>query len=263
MVARSRSPSYPSTSIEYALELVRKIHQVERTNPIDREVAAKAMGYTGISGRSATVLSDLSQYGLLDKAGKSEVRVTPLAVDLLYPDDRQSYQDALKQAVNKPELFQRIMDRFTDGRPSANALQSFLIKQDFTHAAIPAAVRAFQETFSYLENKIESDSNSLRQPTVEESVVNQRVEESSKVQDLTPSETSRAAEKPILGNSREMPLVTGADISFSQKKIWLGGVITNQVEADELIATINALKPMLQKEPLVDRKEGESGSIFD
>lgn len=250
MATRTRSPSYPSTSINQAIDLVRKIHQIERTNPVDREVAAKAMGYTGISGRSATVLSDLSQYGLLEKAGKSEVRVTPLAVELLYPDNQRTWQEALQSSVRKPELFQRIMDRFTDGLPSSNALQSFLIKQDFTHSAIPAAVRAFHETYSYLENAIESDSNSLRPVAVAESQTNQRVEEDAKMHHSRPPENPRGAEKSPSGISREMPAITGADVSFSQKKIWLGGVITNQVEADELIATINALRPMLTAAPL-------------
>lgn len=258
MATRTRSPSYPSTSISQAIDLVRRIHQAERTNPIDREVAAKAMGYTGISGRSATVLSDLNQYGLVERAGKSELRVTPLAVELLYPDDQRTWQEALKQAVRKPELFQRIMDRFTDGLPSANALQSFLIKQDFTHSAIPAAVRAFQETYSYLEDATESESNSLRAVSVSESQINQRVEEDTMMQHSRPPEIPRAIEKSFGGISRETPAITGADVSFAQKRIWLGGVITNQAEADELIATINALKPMLQKQAAEVKPEDAS-----
>ena len=78
-----RSPSYPSTPLEEAIDLARKLHQVERKNPIDREVAAKALGYSGITGRSATILSNLIQYGLLEKTGKNEVRVADRAVEIM------------------------------------------------------------------------------------------------------------------------------------------------------------------------------------
>lgn len=37
----------------------------------------------------------------------------------------------------------------------------------------------------------------------------------------------------------------GADFKIFHGEIWLGGVITTRAEADELIKTIDALKPVL------------------
>jgi hypothetical protein len=248
MKARTRSPSYPSTPIEQAIVYARKLHQEERTNPIDRAVAAKAMGYSGITGRSATILSDLSQYGLIEKAGKSEIRVTPLAVEILHPDDPHTWGSALKEAIKRPELYQRIMERFTDGRPSANALESFLVKQGFTFAAIPAAVRAFQETYSYLENAIEDERNSTPTQDVQESTPYQHVDEAKTMQHFKQAQPVQA--QPVQNHTFYGGGAAGAEsgpsVSFSQKKIWLGGVISNQEEAEELIATLTALKPMLK-----------------
>ena len=162
MEARQRSPSYPSTPLEEAIELVRKIHNVERTNSVDREVAVKAMGYSGISGRSATVLSNLIQFGLVEKTGKNEVRVTRRAIDIIYPDTEESKAEALRAAAREPELFQAITERFTDGLPSETALQAYLIRQGFTHAAVSPATRAYLETYLFLENAIGSEGYSAK-----------------------------------------------------------------------------------------------------
>ncbi len=107
-MAQSRSPGYPSMPLDEAVEIVKKIHDGNRTNPIDREAAAKEMGYTGISGRSAKVLSDLSHFGLLEKAGSGSVRVTRRAVEILYPESEESRLEARNEAANYPALFNEL-----------------------------------------------------------------------------------------------------------------------------------------------------------
>lgn len=245
MNTRTRSPSYPSTPIAQAIEYARKLHQIERTNPIDRTVAAKALGYSGLSGRSATVLSDLSQYGLVERAGKSELRVTPTAVELLHPDDQYSWGQYLQEAAQKPELFQRIAERFPDGRPSENALESFLVKQGFTYSAIPAAIRAYNETFSYLEEAIEYESTSPAASQVTESQPNQSFGGNENMKHIGQTPEAQAKLTPSNKKFAGGEVQSGATVSFAQKRIWLGGVITNQSEADELIETVMALRPML------------------
>lgn len=243
MDSRQRSPSYPSASLEQAIDMARELHLVERTNPVDREVAAKAMGYSGISGRSATVLSNLIQFGLLAKVGKNEVRLTTRAVEILYPDTQASRVLALREAAREPELFQRIMDRFTDGLPSQAALESFLIRQGFTHTAIPSATRAFLDTFLFLENAIGSESYSQAALAVVESQPNQQVERNLPMTIAT--QTARPVNNPALNTGTQVEASEGYDVRIHQKRIWLAGTIRDRAEAEELIATINALKPML------------------
>lgn len=246
MATRTRSPSYPSTTIDQAIEFARRLHSVERTNAVERDVAAKAMGYTGLSGRSATVLSDLSQYGLLDRAGKSEVRVSSLAVELIYPDDQRSFEVYLKQAATKPELFQRIVERFPDGTPSAAALEAFLIKTGFTHTAIPAAVRAFRETYSYLENAIVSESNSPALQRVPESSSDQRLDEAATMDRSMLTAPAVASPQPVAGKAPATTQSVGPDVRLVNKQIHLAGILDTQADADDLIATITALKAMLK-----------------
>lgn len=238
---RSRSPSYPSTPLPEAIDMIKKIHQQERTNAINREVAAKALGYSGISGRSATVLANLAQYGLLERVGKSEIRVSARAVEILYPDDEKSRRTALWEAAQEPELFQKIFQRFTDGHPSRNSLEAFLIKEGFTDAAIPSAIRAFQETFSWVENAIGSESHRATSVEPVDSQSNQQVERSKPMG--TAQHVSSLGMNP--GRVADMR-ASGAEVSIQQKVISLGGSIDSRKQADELIDMLSALKHILK-----------------
>jgi hypothetical protein len=249
MNGRIRSPRYPSTPLSEAIERIRKLHQAERKNPVDREVAAKALGYSGISGISATVLSNLIQYGLLEKAGKNEVRVTDRAVEILYPHSDEEKAKALQEAAQEPELFQGIMKKFIDGVPSNNALEAFLVREGYTDTAIQPAIRAFRETFLFLENAIERGRNSQLEADVIESQPEQQVD---KLQSMArPMQTQMAAAKPDRGlenrPDRDAP-PEGASINFHNRNIILiGGRISTRSQAKELISAITALMPLLKE----------------
>lgn len=158
-MVRMRSPSYPSLSLKQAIELVRQIHASNRTNVIDRESAARDMGYSGITGRSLKVLAALLQFGLLSKAGKGEVKVTQTAVDILHGIEPQDRNAALLKAGTAPALFQELHERFPDGPPSENAIRSYLIQQGFADVAIGPAITAYMDTYHHLENISESESH--------------------------------------------------------------------------------------------------------
>lgn len=149
---RSRSPNYPAVPLDQAIDLISKLHSKSRTNVIDRESAAKDMGYSGLTGRSLKLLGALAQYELVKPSGKGNVRVTPIAVDILHGITDADRKTALRHAGTAPKLFKSIFDRFTDGIPSENVIRSFLIQQGYADAAIGPAIKAFLETNRYLEN---------------------------------------------------------------------------------------------------------------
>lgn len=101
-MTRQRSPSYPSVPLTQAIELVRKIHKTCRTNIITRDDAVREMGYSGLTGRSLKVLAALIQFGLLERAGKGDVRVTQRAVEILHGIDPADRNEAMLEAVVAP-----------------------------------------------------------------------------------------------------------------------------------------------------------------
>ena len=153
---RQRSPSYPTLTLEQAIEMVGKVHKANRTNVISRETAARDMGYTGLTGRSLTVLGSLAQYGLLEKAGKGDVKVTRRAVEILHPVEESHRAEAIIDAALAPALFRTLHERFPEGVPSENALRSFMVQSDFNDVAIGPAIAAFLETNAFSEKAKES-----------------------------------------------------------------------------------------------------------
>ena len=153
---RSRSPQYPSLSLPQAIEMVTKLHKANRTSVISRETAAKDMGYAGLTGRSLTVIAALAQYGLIEKAGKGDIKVTRRAVDILHSVEQADRDEAVREAALAPALFQQLIERFPEGVPSHNALRSYLIQQEFGDVAIGPAITAFLETIAFAEKAKES-----------------------------------------------------------------------------------------------------------
>lgn len=191
---RQRSPSYPSLTLEQAIDMVSKIHKANRTNVISRETAARDMGYTGLTGRSLTVLASLAQYGLIEKAGKGDVKVTRRTVEILHPVEDAHRVEAILEAAQAPAFFRSLRERFTDGIPSENALRSFMVQNDFNDVAIGPAIGAFIETIAFAEKAKESGRTGVSGDEAGESS-SQNTEEFA--MDHNPTPTVRQALPPM------------------------------------------------------------------
>lgn len=143
-MARGRSPNYPAVGLSEALDMVAKLHAAERRTPVPYELAAKAIGYQSLSGPARVKVSTLRKYGLVDEAG-GKVRVSDLAMQILYPRSEQQKQAGLEQAAYKPELY-RDLAPLADGS-DAN-LVNHLVQMGFTDQGARQALVAFRETMS-------------------------------------------------------------------------------------------------------------------
>lgn len=158
MTARARSPNYPNLSLPDAIARVRRVFDHDRRAPLDREVVARHMGYSGLSGASDKTIGSIMQYGLLERVGKGEIRVSQIAVDIFHPDNPSDRRRALLTAAHMPTLFRSLRERFPQGIPSADALRSYLVRQNFLNRAIAPVISAYTETCQFLEqeNALES-----------------------------------------------------------------------------------------------------------
>jgi hypothetical protein len=127
-----------------------KIFQADRRNVVDRLVAAKHMGYSSLSGPAEKSIATLVQYGLLDRIGVGQVRISQTAMDILHPDNPKQRHDALSKAANSPEIFKSLNARFPEG-VSPQSLESYLIRENFMDRAIRPIAKAFSETQLFLE----------------------------------------------------------------------------------------------------------------
>ena len=155
MEKRTRSPNYPSLSLPEALDKVRLIYQNQHTHGAPREVVVKSMGYAGINGASATAISALHKYGLLEGRG-DEVRVSDRAMRFLNPLNDQERSEAIREAAREPALFQELADKFPGPLPNEEVLRNYLIRNGFAPAAVSGVILAYRETLDYADREARS-----------------------------------------------------------------------------------------------------------
>lgn len=246
-MARMRSPNFPSIPLENAIKFAREIYDKNRRATILREDAAKDLGYTGLTGRSLTVLGALNQYDLVENVSKGQLRVTKTAEDIFhgYPEDVKLA--ALHTAANAPSLYNEIYERFEGAVPGDNAVRSFLIQRGFTNEGVERALRAFLDTNRYLE--IAGASESYRAPTQsapESPPTQQREEEPRPMEPVVAAASgTAAASKGGITFFRQGKL----DFSLTSGGLALTGNTNSRPELLKFIERLNVLAAVLPDQP--------------
>lgn len=154
-----RSPSYPNASLSEAIAGVRKIEKLYRSAPVDREVAAKLIGYSSLSGPANKALAALAQYGLVERAGKGEMRVTSRAQAILHPNSDSEQHEHLRAAALEPQLYRELHERFPNMTPPESGVTTYLNRQGFNQTAVRPAAKAYLQTLLFLEESGASESH--------------------------------------------------------------------------------------------------------
>lgn len=164
-----RSPSYPSYGLAEAIGQVRKIEAQYRLSPVDRVEGAKLIGYSSLSGPAAQALSALANYGLVERAGKGEMRVTALAQAILHPNTEDEKRKALRRAAFEPGLFREFQERWPNITPPEDGIVTYLNRQGFNQTATKPAARAYLQTLAFLEEAGATESHGAMPPADAES----------------------------------------------------------------------------------------------
>jgi hypothetical protein len=149
MKKRQRSPNYPSFGLKDAIEKIRALHKAIGQHPTSRDVVATSMGYRGISGASATAISTLNKYGLLEGRG-DEVRVSDRAMAILHPHSDDELRAALREAAVQPALFGELAEKFPGTIPNDDVLRNYLIGIKFTPQVVDGVISAYKETVEFV-----------------------------------------------------------------------------------------------------------------
>lgn len=149
MEKRQRSPSYPSLSLREAVDRVGLLHKAIGVHATSREMLAKGLGYSSLSGSSATTISALNKYGLIDGRG-DDVRVSDRAMAILHPHSEEERRQALRDAALEPDLFRELHDRFPGDAPNPDLLMNYLVRNKFSSDAARTAVLSYKETIEFV-----------------------------------------------------------------------------------------------------------------
>ncbi len=147
-MARTRSPNYPAIGLKQAIELTQALWRHEKRTAVPPAVAARAWGYSSLSGPARIRLAALKKYGLLDE-DRQGVRISELGMRLaLEPPQSEPYRIALREAALKPALFRELYESHRDA--SDEALRSHLIfDREFSESGAALVIRAFRDTLAF------------------------------------------------------------------------------------------------------------------
>jgi hypothetical protein len=150
-MANQRSPNCPQITFQEAIEKGRLVYQKEYTHPTAREVVAQSLGYSGINGRSLSMIGALRQYGILEGSGDAQ-RISDDAVSYYVLDDSEERQSALYRMLFNPPFFAQIHTDFGDSLPSESNLKHYLMKNGFLPKAAEDVIKVYRENIRLVEN---------------------------------------------------------------------------------------------------------------
>ncbi len=142
---RLRSPNYPSMSLAEAVQQIQKLSGKIGQHPAPRDSIATSMGYSGLHGASATAISALTKYGLLERAGE-DYKLSERAMKIIAPHNPQEKVRALQDAANEPVLFAELIEHFKGDVPSDDVLRPYLIRKGFAQTAVSSVIAAYRDT---------------------------------------------------------------------------------------------------------------------
>jgi hypothetical protein len=230
-MARIRSPNYPALSLPEAIKAVTTIQAKEQHLAAPKEVVAKHVGYASLHGLAGRVISAIEKYGLLEEVNGDKVKVSSLAMSILFPATPEEKHAAIKEAAFKPPLFAAIKEEWQGAQPSDENLRVYLVRKKFGADALDRVIEVYKDTMNLV------------------------TPESGEYDILNSGQSGQTQEKPAMqtqhvdtsGRGRKGGEVEPFRVTYSPSGIEVSGRITDIESAEHFIATVEALKRMLPK----------------
>jgi len=230
VMARVRSPNYPALSLPEAIKSATTIHAAEQHLAAPKEVVAKHLGYASFHGLAGRVVSAIEKYGLLEEVNGDKVKVSPLAISILFPSSPEEKQKAINEAAFKPSLFAAIRDEWQGSRPSDENLRVYLVRKKFGSDALDRVIEVYKETMDLVTPESggysEPPKREARQPMVHQGTV--------------PIEA-----KSGVGAKVNVPM----SLLFNGDQLEVSAVLTDGASVERLIRALEANKPLLPEKP--------------
>ena len=140
-----RSPNYPTLGLSEAISTLKTFYDEAKRTTVDSVSAARALGYSSLSGLARSKLSVLKKYGFLEEIEEGKFRVSDLGLRIVVPASDADKLAALRAAALTPALFREIHASHKDA--SSAILVSFLVREKaFTEDGAKAFDAAYRDT---------------------------------------------------------------------------------------------------------------------
>jgi hypothetical protein len=240
---RVRSPNYPTLSLPEAIDAVAKIHAAEQHLAAPKEVVAKHLGYASFHGLAARIVSAIEKYGLLEDVSGDKVKVSPLAMSILFPSTPEEKKRAISEAAFKPLLFAAIKEEWQGERPSDQNLRVYLVRKKFGSDALDRVIEVYKATMDLvtLESKGYDSANTGQN--------DHKKQEKSPMHTSTGQHTDARFTPPP-------PLQSGPmRVSFNGDLLEVSAILADAEAVDRLVKALQANKSLLPEKKMPETKD--------
>lgn len=142
-----RGPNYPKLNLEEAIEQARHIYQEEHRRVVPKEVVAQLLGYKGLNGSSARVISALKHYGLLEEPERDKMRVSDDGMTVFeLPRDESERIEALRRMAFAPQVLTDLQDHYEGSPPNSDVgIRHYLLRKKFLPQAADEVIRLYRD----------------------------------------------------------------------------------------------------------------------
>jgi hypothetical protein len=205
-------------------------------------VIAKHLGYGGLNGASIKMISAISKYGLLEEDKGDKVKVSPLAISILFPSNPEEKAAAIREAAFKPVLFTEIANEWPNGNPSDENMRAYLMRKNFATDAVDRVIQAYRDTIELVTR----ESGHYTPPPLPQGEGDRK---------LPPNQ---ALQRPYATTYTPASGGEPFRVSFTGNGIEISGRITSPESAEELVRAVNALKLLLKPVAEVETPSAKS-----
>lgn len=151
---KHRSPAYPGFGLRAAVEKAHRFYDAQKRNSVHVDVAVETLGYKAKSGSGVRAIAALISFGLMEESGSGlmrKVKLTPLAIKIiLMPESDIERMEAIREAAQKPKIYEEMLQHWPDGLPSDGAISKHLtFEKSFNPEIVHLLIRDFRDTYAY------------------------------------------------------------------------------------------------------------------
>ena len=220
------------------------IHAAEQHLAAPKQVVAKHLGYTSFHGLAGRVVSAIEKYGLLEEVNGDKVKVSPIAMSILFPATPEEKQKAINEAAFKPSLFAGIRDEWQGSRPSDENLRVYLVRKKFGSDALDRVIEVYKETMDL----VTPESGEY---------VPANTGQGSQKQEKPPMQTPAGQQAPRF--TPPPPLQPGPmRVSFNGDLLEVSAILADAEAVDRLVKALQANKALLPEKKVATKDEAAS-----
>lgn len=150
--SKTRSPNYPSISLETAVTKLNEAFQQMKRHQVGVEIAVRSMNLSYRSSSGKLALAAMRAFGLFENVGLAMVKISTLGLDIAadYKRGSAEWLKAVKESAIKPKIHQTLWELYGAELPPEDEIRRYLIRElKFNDNAVGPLIAEYKRTIGF------------------------------------------------------------------------------------------------------------------